>query len=147
MTEDLDRESIWSVRHTSITPYLVTFGILFAGFTGLFFWREFANAQVDSNIIDIVLAAWLKSCAGAIGEAVAAMYLVEVWNMLSEKYLRRRYREGLEEGRQEGRQEGMEEGESAANRRWLAWLQRREEAERAGRDFDEPPPAEPRDRK
>ena len=51
--------------------------------------------------------------------------------------------QGREEGRKEGREEGREEGRKDANRRWMAWNQRRMAAERDGLPFDEPPPAGP----
>ena len=53
--------------------------------------------------------------------------------MLSEHYLRRRYREGREEGRVEGREE--------ERKSWVEWNKRREEAAARGEDFTEPPPS------
>ena len=54
------------------------------------------------------------------------MLILEVIRMIAEKYLKRRFAEGQAE----------------ANRKWLAWLKQKEEAEKAGIDFDEPPPVE-----
>ena len=51
--------------------------------------------------------------------------------MVAEQYLRRRYRKGREDGRQE------------ANREWQNWNERRMQAERENRPFDEPPPSSP----
>ena len=51
--------------------------------------------------------------------------------MLSERYLKRRYEEGKEEGRAE------------VSRAWDEWNRRRVEAEREGREFEEPPPPPP----
>ena len=136
---DTERESIWSVRHTSVTPYFIVFGVLFAVMTGLIFWREFTIAPREAHIIDTAIRAWLWSCGSAIGEAILAMYIGEGWNMLAERFLRRRYREGVEKGRVEGRSEG----EELANRRWRAWLERREAARDEGREFNEPPPYGP----
>ena len=48
--------------------------------------------------------------------------------------------QGRAQGRAEGRAEGLAEGLAEANRRWGEWLQRRNDAEAAGRPFDEPPP-------
>ena len=53
--------------------------------------------------------------------------------------------EGRAEGRKEGRAEGREEGLLEARKaiaEWVAWNQRRLEAERAGREFTEPPPSD-----
>ena len=49
--------------------------------------------------------------------------------MLSERYLKRRY------------EEGMAEGEARVSKVWEAWLKRRTEAEEAGEEFREPPPS------
>ncbi len=64
---------------------------------------------------------------------VAVIYiLTEVINMLSdvlsERYLNRRYEKGLAKGFAE------------ANRKWEAWLERKEAAEAEGREFTELPP-------
>ena len=48
--------------------------------------------------------------------------------------------EGKAEGRVEGKAEGRDEGAAEERRKWMAWLARREAAERAGLPFDEPPP-------
>ena len=82
--------------------------------------------------------------------------MVEGYDMLAERYLRRKYREGLQEGLQEGlkkgraegrhegleegRHEGLEEGRTEANEAWQAWYQRLVAARDEGRTFDEPPP-------
>jgi hypothetical protein len=64
--------------------------------------------------------------------ATTTTMAVEVVFMLAERYLRRRFQEGLEEGKQEGRQELSKEVR--------AWNERRLEAERRGEEFNEPPP-------
>ena len=73
-----------------------------------------------------------------------SLLIVEGAAMLAERYLRERYEkgreEGLEEGLEKGRGEGREEGREEANMLWSEWNRRREEAERDGRAFDEPPP-------
>ena len=61
--------------------------------------------------------------------------------MLSERYLKRRYREGRAEGRAEGRTEGLEEGLEEERKSWVEWNKRREEAAARGEDFNEPPPS------
>ena len=44
------------------------------------------------------------------------------------------------EGREEGREEGRTEGRTEVMAEWRGWNERRMVAERAGREFDEPPP-------
>ena len=51
-------------------------------------------------------------------------------------------REGHEEGRREGIQEGRQEARRENNEAWVAWLRSKEEAEAAGRPFNELNPAE-----
>ena len=46
-------------------------------------------------------------------------------------------RKRIEKARAEGREEGLEE----AYAKWSDWNRRREEAERRGERFDEPPPS------
>ena len=48
---------------------------------------------------------------------------------------------GISEGRAEGRAEGISEGRAEIQSEWTDWNRRREEAERRGERFDEPPPS------
>ena len=50
------------------------------------------------------------------------------------------HEQGLEQGREQGLEEGRAEGEEAMLRRWTEWNNRRQEAERKGDPFNEPPP-------
>ena len=52
------------------------------------------------------------------------MIIVEGYEMFAEKYLRRRYREGIKDNQE----------------LWEAWNRRRLEAEAEGKEFSEPPP-------
>jgi hypothetical protein len=102
---------------------------------------------------------WLEPIESATARGVlyatAIVSTIEVIRMvmLPADYLRQKFIEPLkerqkEEGREEGRTEGHAEGrvegraEGRAEMRaeFEAWLQRREEAEREGRDFNEPVP-------
>ena len=74
-----------------------------------------------------------RAFAPLIFVSTAAMILiVEGGAMVSEAFLRRRYKRGFEEG--------LEEGLEQANAEWEAWRQRMLAAQRAGEEFDEPPP-------
>jgi hypothetical protein len=101
-------------------------------------WYEVTGNTTDSALgtvvavgkgmgqLVIVVAAWtvtlLEGYSGAGGAVRRAQ-------MLAERYLRRRYREGRAEGRAERDAE------------WVAWLRRFREAEARGEPFDEPSPA------
>ena len=52
----------------------------------------------------------------------------------------RQKEEGRAEGRAEGHAEGRARGRTEMREQFLNWLQRREEAEREGREFNEPMP-------
>jgi hypothetical protein len=68
--------------------------------------------------------------------ATTTTMAVEVVFMLAEQYLRRRFQEGKEEGLEEGKQQGRRE----LSEKVRAWNERRLEAERLGKKFNEPPP-------
>ena len=51
------------------------------------------------------------------------------------------YAEGYAEARAKLYAEGIAEGEGRVFAEWTAWNARREEAERGGERFDEPPPS------
>ena len=133
-TDGAGRESIWSVRLEALTLYYyyVVFGVIFTGMAGLFIWRGFAMAPQGAFAVDTLLSAWLLTCATTLGDAIVAMLIVEACRMLSERYLKRRYKLG------------QAEGEAQQWDEWRAWLERREAAEREGREFSEPPPEDPR---
>ena len=57
-----------------------------------------------------------------------------VYQYLIEKYRNKLHRDGLREGYAEGREEERQQ--------WVAWNQRRMEAEAANRPFTEPPPGQ-----
>lgn len=86
----------------------------------------------------------LYSAAAAVFVATATtVIIVEGLPMLAEKYLRRRYYEGIAEGEKRA----SERAEARANARWQAWYERLLTAQSEGRTFDEPPPSEaPRER-
>lgn len=57
-----------------------------------------------------------------------SLLIVEGTAMLAERYLKERYNKGREE----------------THKLWAEWNQRREQAEKEGRDFNEPPPSSPK---
>lgn len=142
------RESIWSIRQLSLTPYYMAFAALFVLATGLYLWRGFATAEAGVHAVDTALFS-LKEASGLTPWLIIfTYYLVEGLSMLAERYLRSRYAKGKEEGRQEGREEGriegLKEGQEKAReeerQKWASWNQRRLEALRKGIEFTEPGP-------
>jgi hypothetical protein len=90
---------------------------------------------------------WLEPIESATARGVlyatAIVSTIEVIRMvmLPADYLRQKFIEPLKERqKEEGREEGRTEGRAEMRAEFEAWLQRREEAEREGRDFNEPVP-------
>ena len=84
-----------------------------------------------------------SSTANGILYATAIVSFVEVGRMvlLPADYLRQKFIEPLKERqKEEGREEGRTEGRAEMRVEFLSWLQRKEEAEREGREFNEPVP-------
>ena len=54
---------------------------------------------------------------------------------------RKRIEKARAEGRAEGHEEGRAEGREEIYSEWAEWNRRREESERRGERFDEPPPS------
>ena len=91
------------------------------------------------------------------GLAMAAMLLTRPVNVMGEiamsvyqamvnRYVIPVIEKHKAEGRAEGRVEGRAEGRAAERQEWWAWNQRRIEAEKHGRIFDESPPGAARPR-
>lgn len=59
-----------------------------------------------------------------------------------EKARQEGYRQGLEEARREGFEEGRKKGFQERGAQWRAWVERMREAEKEGREFNEPMPSE-----
>ena len=52
--------------------------------------------------------------------------------------------QGIEEGIEKGIEKGIEQGIADSDAEWEQWLARKQDAEAAGRRFDEPPPSKRR---
>lgn len=90
-------------------------------------WQE--NQTLAADGIPQTLLDIGKSLSPLVILALAdSLLIVEGMAMLAERYLRERYNKGREE----------------AHKLWSEWNQRREQAEKEGRAFDEPPPSSPK---
>lgn len=119
-------QAVWSIRETSIPAYFIVSGLLFILFNGLFVWRGWANAPPGTAAADIIMGG-LKDASGMVPWIVlATILMVEGRYMLVERYLKARYFRGVADN----------------NQAWLGWLERKAAAEREGRPFNEPSPAE-----
>ena len=120
-----------------------------------------------ANAIDFALAVVREFGAIGVGTAMLAMLLTRPVNMMGEaamtlyqamvnrfvtpvierhkaegraEGLEQGRAQGVEQGRAQGVEQGLAQGKTQAHGAWLAWNQRRVEAERRGVDFDESPP-------
>ena len=85
--------------------------------------------------IQSIATVQLLQSAGA--SIAGAAILVEAGNMVIAAIMRERNRR---KDREEGQMEGKEQGRRETHTLWAEWNQRRLDAEREGRPFDEPPP-------
>lgn len=90
---------------------------------------------------------WLELIKSGTGDgilyATAIISFMEVGRMvlLPADYLRQKFIEPLKERqKEEGREEGRNEGRAEMRAEIVDWMERKEEAEREGREFDEPMP-------
>ena len=132
--------------------FLIIFLLQYLPLSGLLAYHEVT--AVDAAAIATMLAILTGMTAIAFVSGINTIVLVEGGDMLAERYLKRRLREGIEIGREEGlvkgreeglvkgRAEGRTEGRDEANQKWEAWNQRRMDAEKAGLPFNEPPPSQ-----
>ena len=116
--------------------FLIVFLLQYLTFSGFLAYHEIVAVPTDA--ITTMLAILVGMAPIGFVSAINTVAVVEGIDMLAERYLKRRLREGIEIGRTEGREEGREE----TNREWEDWNQRRIDAERAGEAFDEPLPSQ-----
>ena len=91
---------------------------------------------------------WVPFLAGIVGVSGGAAFIITMiaegvgglYMLLIPKVRESIRDEGEAIGLEKGRVEGKAEGAAETNRKWTAWLARRDAAERAGLPFDEPPP-------
>ena len=124
----IERESIWSVPTSWRDLYLALFAFQVLICTGLVAWYE-VSFRTGDNPLETFIAIGNGSSPFVILVAAETVFLVEVFRMLSERYLQRRFKEGRAEGQAE------------EYRRWEAWNNRRLAAEARGELFTEPPPS------
>ena len=147
VSDNIDRTAIWSVaeawRAAFFTIFFINMGIMSICVT----WSYTGTLpKFIEGIIDVEKGLAFVT----VFNVVFAFFLTEVYRVLSEmiaeKYKLRRYiqgkADGMLEGIAEGRSEGIAEGIAEANRLWLDWIKRRDEALSKGLVFNEPPPNE-----
>ena len=146
-SDNIDRTAIWSVaeawRAAFFTIFFINMGIMSICVT----W---SYTGTPPKFIEVIINVEKGLAFVTVFNVVFAFFLTEVYRVLSEliaeKYKLRRYIQGKADGKLEGiakgRSEGIAEGIAEANRLWLDWIKRRDEALSKGLVFNEPPPSE-----
>ncbi|MCY3818837.1 MAG: hypothetical protein OXH52_05655 [Gammaproteobacteria bacterium] len=157
-----DHISIWSIRARDASVFFIL-GALWlvalarigynaaeqpgASPVGWLNWVDFALATLEEfgevGIGMAMLAMLLTRPANMMGETAMSIYQAMVNRYVIpviEKHKAEGRAEGLEQGLERGLEQGREQGSTEAHKAWTAWNQRRVDAQRLGRNFDEAPP-------
>ena len=146
-----DHVSIWSIQARDAGTFFRIVAVLWL--VALVRIGYNAMDQADTSLVgwqdavDFALAVLGEFGNVGIGTAMLAMLLTRPVNRMGETAMtfyqamvNRFVIPVIEQHREEGRAQGLEQGRSQAHDEWAAWNQRRIDAERRGRDFDESPP-------
>ena len=132
------RQAIWSIPGHLGRWYGGIFAFQYLVFLGLIIWDEVVYRTGD-NAVQNILAVQRGMTANILNIAASAYVILE--GVMLAQWLKerdqRKQREALEQAREEAQEE---------RKKWLAWYERWQDAQREGRPFDEPPPTAPQDR-
>ena len=132
------RQAIWSIPGHLGRWYGGIFAFQYLVFLGLTIWDEVVYRTGD-NAVQNILAIQRGMTANILNIAASAYVILE--GVMLAQWLRerdqRKQREALEQAREEAQEE---------RKKWLAWYESWQAAQREGRPFDEPPPTAPQDR-
>ena len=121
------RVAIWSVPEDWQRLYFFLFSIQFLVVTVLVAWYK-ASSRGASSWPDTLIDIGQTISSLTVGIAAVSYVVTEVVVVLSEWYREWRYNKGVADGM------------ARNQKKWVAWNQRRLEAETEGREFTEPPP-------
>ena len=131
-----DQVSIWSVRRRLFISYFVMFSLLFVLVSGIAAWLSYISVNDVRDAAELVMAATGLASGRILWLAAFSIITVEVGNVIVEYLIVDRYKRGKELGIEQGIKEGIKENQ----KKWQAWYERMQAAQREGRPFDEPPP-------
>lgn len=98
-----EREPIWTVPADWRETYFILFNVQIIIGLGLITWNEATSRRASDNFVNVLVAVCESMAPVIITIAAVTIALVEALRMLSERYLRRRFRQGREEGQVEER--------------------------------------------
>ena len=128
--------SIWSVRRRLFISYFVMFSLLFVLVSGTAAWLSYISVNDIRDAAELAMTAMGLASGRILWLAAFSIITVEVGNVIVEYLIVDRYRRGKELGIEQGIKEGIKENQ----KKWQAWYERMQAAQREGRPFDEPPP-------
>ena len=129
--EQAARQAIWSIPGHLGRWYGVIFAVQYLVFLGLTIWDEVLY-QSGHNVVQTILAIQRGMTANILNIAASAYVALE--GVMLAQWLRERDKRKQQEAIDQVRQQ------------WRAWYERMQAAQREGRPFDEPPPADPNER-
>lgn len=137
-----ERESIWSVGRETKGLYFIIFIVLVLVGAGLVTYEEIHLNKAD-GVLDTALAAWVGVGRLILPSVAGSLIVTEVWR--NGLVLAERLEEWFEKRKQRQIAQAVAEAEEKTRGEitalWLAWNERRVEAEKKGEAFDEPPPS------
>ena len=147
-----ERTGILNIPTRLIRWFSGIFSVTWLILTAVTTYHSVVNGQAATW--DALATSLIWAGAPNIGFGLPIAYiLTEVIDMVFGSWIRERTRErarregveegkkqGIQEGKEQGIQEGKKQGIRENNARWLSWLERRQQAEANGEEFDEPPP-------
>ena len=123
-----EREPIWTVPTDWRETYFILFNVQTIICLGLIIWNEVSSRRASDNFVDVLVAVSQSMAPVAITIAAVTIVMVEALRMLSERYLKRRFRQGREEGQVQERS------------RWEEWTRQLMEEGLLPPDIEVPPP-------
>jgi len=132
--------SIWSVRRRLFISYFIMFGLLFVLLSGIAVWLSYIPVYRVRDAVELAMTAIGLASGRILWLAAFSIIAVEVGNVIVEYLIVDRYKRGKEEGKELGIEQGIREGIKENQKKWQAWYERMQAAQREGRPFDEPPP-------
>ena len=112
------RDAIWSVPGDWRETYFILFIVQAIICLGLVIWYEVFVKDPSGHFVAVLLAVFRDMAPAIVTIATENVIIVEVLRMLSERYLARRYKQGLEQGREQG----LEQGQALEKKKWEEWI-------------------------
>ena len=134
MRNDDEREDLLSILRRYRPFYFAVFIVQVIVWCILVYWWESTSGEHATDPLGRIIATGLKMAPLTGLSAITAIVLVDIWRylvvLLPTPSTRRKI---------------IEKAKAEERRNWVAWNNRRKEAEEQGLPFDEPPPGDDED--